>query len=122
VTPVGNAESRAWFGEMKSATVFHWHGETFSLPNGATHLLSSKHCTNQAYALGKHLALQCHVEMTEAMIREWCEIGADEIAANLHSEGVQSATAIQSQLAQNLPPLHKLAEQLYTKWIEGLRD
>jgi GMP synthase-like glutamine amidotransferase len=120
VTPVGNAESRAWFGEMKSAIVFHWHGETFSLPNGATHLLSSKHCTNQAYALGKHLALQCHVEMTEAMIREWCEIGAEEIATNLHSEGVQSATAIQSQIAQNLTPLHKLAEQLYTKWIEGL--
>jgi GMP synthase-like glutamine amidotransferase len=120
VSTAGNAESRAWFGDIKSAMVFHWHGETFSLPNGATHLLSSKHCTNQAYALGKHLALQCHVEMTEAMIREWCEIGAEEIAANLHSAGVQSAIAIQNQIPQNLPPLHRLAEQLYTKWIEGL--
>ncbi len=116
-----SAEARAWFGEIKNATVFHWHGETFSLPNGATHLLSSKHCTNQAYALGKHLALQCHVEMTEAMIREWCEIGADEISANLHSAGVQSATAIQNQVAQNLPPLHKLADRLYARWIEGLQ-
>ncbi len=121
VTPAGNTESRAWFGDVKNAIVFHWHGETFSLPNGATHLLSSKHCTNQAYSLGKHLALQCHVEMTEAMIKEWCEIGAEEISGNLHSAGVQSATAIQSQIAQNLPPLQKLAEQLYTKWIEGLQ-
>lgn len=121
VTPAGNAESRAWFGDVKNAIVFHWHGETFSLPNGATHLLSSKHCTNQAYALGKHLALQCHVEMTEAMIKTWCEIGADEIAGNLHSAGVQSAIAIQNQIPQNLPPLQKLAEQLYTKWIEGLQ-
>lgn len=121
VTPAGNAESRLWFGEVKNAIVFHWHGETFSLPNGATHLLSSKHCTNQAYSLGKHLALQCHVEMTEAMIKTWCEIGADEIASNLHSAGVQSATAIQSQIPQNLPPLQKLAESLYTKWIEGLQ-
>jgi GMP synthase-like glutamine amidotransferase len=121
VSIAGNAEAHAWLGDIKSATVFHWHGETFSLPNGATLLLSSKHCTNQAYALGKHLALQCHVEMTEAMIREWCEIGAEEIAVNLHSAGVQSATAILNQIPQNLPPLHKLAEQLYTKWIEGLQ-
>lgn len=122
VSLAGNADARAWFGEIKSATVFHWHGETFSLPNGATHLLSSKHCTNQAYALGKHLALQCHVEMTEDMIREWCEIGADEIAENLHSEGVQSAIAIQNQAPQNMPALRKLAEQLYTKWIAGLQN
>jgi GMP synthase-like glutamine amidotransferase len=120
VSVSGNTEARAWLGEIKSATVFHWHGETFSLPNGATHLLSSKHCTNQAYSLGKHLALQCHVEMTEAMIREWCEIGAGEIAENLHCAGVQSAIAIQNQATQNLQPLHKLAEQLYTKWLEGL--
>jgi GMP synthase-like glutamine amidotransferase len=120
VSTSAGAESRVWFGEIKNATVFHWHGETFNLPNGAVHLLSSKHCTNQAYALGKHLALQCHVEMTEAMIHEWCEIGADEISDNLHSAGVQSSLTIQNQIAQNLPPLHKLADQLYTKWIEGL--
>jgi len=82
--------------------------------------LSSKHCANQAYALGKHLALQCHVEMNEAMITEWCEIGADEISANAESGGVQSAATIQRLMTQNLPPLHKLAEQLYTKWIAGL--
>ncbi len=116
----GNQEARAWFGEIKSATVFHWHGETFSMPNGATHLLTSKHCTNQAYALGKHRAMQCHVEMTEEMIRNWCEIGADEIAENSHSAGVQSTTAIQNQIPQNLPGLHRLAERLYSKWAEGL--
>ena len=116
-----NAEARAWFGDVASATAFHWHGETFSLPDGATHLLSSKYCSNQAYTLGKHLALQCHVEMTPAMIREWCEIGADEISANAASGGVQSATVIESMTPQHLPALQKLAEQLYAKWIEGLR-
>jgi GMP synthase-like glutamine amidotransferase len=115
-----NAAARAWFGDVTSATAFHWHGETFSLPAGATHLLSSKYCANQAYALGKHLALQCHVEMNEAMIREWCEIGADEISANAESGGVQSAATIQRLMTQNLQLLHKLAEQLYTKWIAGL--
>ena len=121
VSLTGNAEARAWFGDFKNAMVFHWHGETFSLPNGATHLLSSKHCTNQAYALGKHLAMQCHIEMTEDMIRSWCEIGAEEISANLHSDGVQSASSIQSQMTQHLPAMRKLAEHLYTRWITGLQ-
>ena len=115
-----NAEARAWFGDITSATAFHWHGETFSLPAGATHLLSSKHCANQAYALGKHLALQCHVEMTEAMIREWCEIGAAEISDAARSAGVQPATLIQSLIPQHLPQLQRLAERVYTRWVQGL--
>ncbi len=115
-----NAEASSWFGDISSAVVFHWHGETFSLPKGAVHLLSSKHCTNQAYAIGKHLALQCHVEMTEAMIRAWCEIGAEEISENMHSAGVQSTTAITSFIPDNLPPLQKLAEHIYKKWVQGL--
>ena len=115
-----NSEARAWFGDIKSAIAFHWHGETFNMPAGAVPLISSKHCTNQAYALGKHLALQCHVEMTAAMIREWCEIGADEISKNSQSAGVQSAAVIQSLIPQHLPDLHKLAERLYTQWVQGL--
>jgi GMP synthase-like glutamine amidotransferase len=120
VSVAGNAEARAWFGDIRRPTVFHWHGETFSLPDGAVHLLSSKYCVNQAYALGKHLALQCHVEMTAAMIREWCEIGADEIAASAESAGVQSASTMQNLVPQHLQPLQSVAERLYTRWAEGL--
>jgi hypothetical protein len=29
---------------------FHWHGETFSIPPGATRILGSAHCANQAFA------------------------------------------------------------------------
>ena len=60
-----NDVARLWFGDIRQFDSFHWHGETFSLPQGAMHLLSSAHCANQAYAIGKHLAMQCHVEMTE---------------------------------------------------------
>ncbi len=117
VSVSANAEAGAWFGDIKSATVFHWHSETFNTPNGATHLLSSKHCTNQAYAMGKHLALQCHVEMTAEMIRQWCEIGAGEISENSHTVGVQSATAMQALSTQHLPALQRLAHHIYTRWV-----
>jgi GMP synthase-like glutamine amidotransferase len=63
--------SRVWFGDLQQFDSFHWHGETFALPEGATHLLSSPHCHHQAYSLGKHLAFQCHVEMTAEMVQLW---------------------------------------------------
>ncbi|MDD5056398.1 MAG: type 1 glutamine amidotransferase [Sideroxydans sp.] len=115
-----NATARTWFGDIREFDSFHWHGETFSLPQGAVHLLSSAHCVNQAYAIGKHLALQCHVEMTESMIRAWCENGADEIAANRQSPGVQTAADMQMQMQDKMPQLHRAAEQLYRHWLQGL--
>ncbi|MDD2914848.1 MAG: type 1 glutamine amidotransferase [Gallionella sp.] len=115
-----NDTARAWFGGGQNFNGFHWHGETFSLPQGATHLLSSQYCTNQGYAIGKHLALQCHIEMTAAMIVAWCEAGADEIAANRSGPAVQSADEMQRQMINNLPKLHKVAQHLYSHWIIGL--
>ncbi len=115
-----NPTSHEWFGEIRKFDAFHWHGETFSLPQGAVHLLSSAHCANQAYAIGKHLAMQCHVEMTEPMIREWCRAGADEIAANVDSPAVQSASAMQAQMGDKLPGMHRVAARLYQHWLGGL--
>ncbi len=117
-----NAQAHAWFGDILSFNAFHWHGETFSLPQSAVHLLSSAHCANQAFALDKHLALQCHVEMTAAMIREWCDVGKDEIAASASSPAVQPAQAMQAQMVEKLPQLHAAARQLYQHWVKGLVD
>jgi len=110
-----------WFGEVRCFQAFHWHGETFTLPLGAVHLLSSEYCANQAFAIGRHLALQCHIEMTGAMVDEWSALGAEEIAASINSPAVQSADAMRQQAAQNLPQLKKVAERLYQRWISGLR-
>lgn len=120
VTVSDNDSARAWFGSVGAFDAFHWHGETFNLPNGAAQVLTGPHCANQAFAVGKHLALQCHVEMTEEMIRTWCANGAQEIAAHAGSPGVQPAEAILAQLAEKLPQLNAVAERLYERWITGL--
>ncbi len=114
-----NDIARNWFGEIKKFQAFHWHGETFTLPKGATHLLSSAHYANQAYAIGKHLALQCHVEMTAEMIAVWCAVGASEIAAS-SSPAVQSANEMRQQMNGKLPRLNSVADQLYSHWVRGL--
>ena len=47
-------------------TAFHWHGDTFGIPDGAVHLASSAACKNQAFSFKDNvLALQFHLETTE---------------------------------------------------------
>ena len=114
------AEAQRWFGEREAFDVFHWHGETFDLPAGAVHLLSSEHCRHQAYALGKHLALQCHIEMTAEMVRHWCEAGSIEILDAAQHAGVQPAAEIQRDLSQRVKDLQMVANHAYAHWVQGL--
>lgn len=100
---------------------FHWHGETFSLPAGATHILRSAHCEHQGFVLGPHIGLQCHIEMTEAMIHSWCQHGAEEISSAADSPAVQSTATILQQNAVHLRPLQEQARHLYRWWIRHLR-
>ena len=118
-----NATARAWLGPYagKSGTVFQWHGETFSIPSGAARLLSNVHCNNQMFALGPHLAMQCHVEMTPEMIAAWCDQWSDEAAAVAAQESVQTPAQMQDQIDERLPAMRQLSEQLYSVWIKGLQ-
>jgi GMP synthase-like glutamine amidotransferase len=113
--------AQEWFGEVSTFEAFHWHGETFTLPKDSTLLLSSPYCQNQAFALGNHLALQCHVEMTERMIETWCENGSQEIAAST-GPAVQPIEEILAGLAERVPALNNVAGHLYRRWISGLKS
>lgn len=65
----------------KNFTAFHWHGDTFGIPDGATHLASSAATENQAFIYkGNVLGLQPHLETTEASLLSLYENAKDEIA------------------------------------------
>lgn len=115
-----NADAQYWFGELETFNSFHWHGETFSLPESAVHLLSSPYCQNQAYAIGKHLAFQCHIEMTPEMVQSWCEVGVEELAESAASFAVQQADKMQETLPLHCFFLNKVARHVYGQWIKGL--
>ena len=119
VSVADNFIAREWLNDLSEFESFHWHGEIFSLPEGATRLLSSKYCENQAFAIGIHLGMQCHVEMTEEMVKVWYQVGAEEIA-NSPGPAVQSQEAVRKDLANRVSALNVIAKCLYTKWISSL--
>ncbi|HTZ18987.1 MAG TPA: type 1 glutamine amidotransferase [Dissulfurispiraceae bacterium] len=56
----------------KKFKVFHWHGETFDIPNGALRLASSEIYPNQAFRSGANAyAFQFHIEVNEQIIYDW---------------------------------------------------
>jgi len=120
VVVAGTTPAQQWFGHAaQSFLAFHWHGETFTIPPGAERVLTNRYCENQAFALGRHLGMQCHIEMTSEMIDAWCASGAREIGRS-HSPAVQSVDAIKSDIAQRLQSLHRIADEVYARWILGL--
>lgn len=122
VTVSKNETAKNWFGNIETFNAFHWHGETFSLPQGAIHLLASPYCQNQAWSIGKHLAFQTHIEMTPAMVIKWCEEGEKELRDFASSAAVQQADAMQQELPLHCFFLQKVAKQVYTQWIQGLKS
>nr|VFJ53371.1 MAG: GMP synthase - Glutamine amidotransferase [Candidatus Kentron sp. DK] len=98
---------------------FHWHGETFGIPEGATPILESLHCAHQGFVLGNVLALQCHVEVTPDMVREWARLYAHELTSP--TETVQSAEAMQQNLEARVAALHRIADGFYGAWFEAVR-
>jgi GMP synthase-like glutamine amidotransferase len=75
-------------GLRQEETVLHWHGDTFDLPAGATHLAESEDCPNQAFRIGHYaFALQFHVEVDAAMARTWAQEDADFVSSALGPGG-----------------------------------
>ena len=113
----------SWLGDFRGkATVFQWHGETFSIPPGATRLMHNEWCDNQMFVTGRHLGMQCHVEMTPEMIATWCESWEEEVRGlPALPPPVQTPQQMQEETAYRLPAMRELAGRLYTNWIRGLK-
>ncbi len=119
VSILDNPEAADWFTGPGSFLAFHWHGETFSIPPGAVRILANAHCDNQGFVLGRHIGMQCHVEMTPELIESWCVTGAREIARS-NSPAVQSVEDIRADMAPRVNGLNRVADLIYERWARGL--
>lgn len=109
--PVEGIPSRdsSTFRFPPSAEVFHWHGETFDLPSGATQLARSQACENQAFQIGSAIGLQFHLETTPDSARALIDHARNELVPGAF---VQSEAEILATPASRYPALHRLLDEL----------
>ena len=103
-----------------TSLLFHWHGETFDLPEGALHLAATEACPHQAFLLGDSvLALQFHPEGSPAILREMVHHEGHELVP---APFIQSAAEILEQaplLAEGNGLMRAMLERLVSGEVSG---
>lgn len=103
--------------EADHTFMFHWHGDTFDLPQGATLLAGTGICPHQAFQWGKAtLAFQCHPEVLGADLEKWFVGHAAEIAA---TKGVH-VKKLRADTQRYAPALETQARLAFTAWLDSL--
>ncbi|MCX6935443.1 MAG: hypothetical protein NTZ01_04515, partial [Verrucomicrobia bacterium] len=93
-----------------------WHGDHFSLPQGAVHLLSTEKCACAGFRHGKKAyGLVPHLEMTAAMVDEMVAGSRKELAA----AGVEVA-GILEDTSEHAEPVEELARVMWRAWASLL--
>ena len=92
----------------ENPTVFHWHSDTFNLPENTIHLARSDAYDNQAFLYDDRvLGLQFHLELDGGMIRQIID------HSNEHDETAEFVQSPEEMVAPHQPfaPSHEI---LYT--------
>ncbi len=93
---------------------FHWHGDTFTLPADGVRLAESRYYPNQVYRIGHNAyGFQCHLEVTEEMVRSWASLYAKELTPQ---GGPNRPERIENKLSENAKALSEIAGQVFTRW------
>ena len=99
----------------KKTTVFHWHGDTFEIPENATLIASSKAFKNQGFMVRDQiLAFQFHIEMNEEIIESLMRNEPAELAEK--GNYIQSEKIIRTNfqnLNQNKLDFFKLLDKFF---------
>jgi GMP synthase-like glutamine amidotransferase len=72
-------------GIPEKFTAFHWHGDTFGLPEEAIRLFESEACKNQGFIYkNRVIGLQFHLEMSNKTIQNVIENCRDELVEGMY--------------------------------------
>ncbi|MCK4750531.1 MAG: type 1 glutamine amidotransferase, partial [Bacteroidales bacterium] len=73
---------RIWKDLPATRKVFHWHGDTFPIPEGATRIAESQSFPNQGFIYNnKVIALQFHLEVTRSGVKDLVDHCREELVS-----------------------------------------
>ncbi len=95
-------------------TAFHWHGDTFGIPEGAVHLASSAACENQAFIYKDNvLALQFHLETTEQSLLSLYAHCKDEVTCGPFIQTLEKMNPFFPMLGEANVLMRELLKRLF---------
>ena len=96
-------------------SVFHWHGDTFDLPEGTIRIASNDAFKNQAFATadGRIIATQFHIETTNESMNSL--LNADSAYLDFDSPYIANAETIRAE-AHHIPTVNKALFELLDRW------
>jgi GMP synthase (glutamine-hydrolysing) len=102
LTPQGLA-SRLFKDIPRKFYAFHWHGDTFDLPDGAVPLVKSNGCENQAFLYNNRvMGIQFHLESTKHSVNELVKNCGKEIVSGKYIQNKETMLSIPDHDYQQL--------------------
>lgn len=101
---------------LACAPVLHWHGEQYTLPEGAVGLASTEVCLNQAFSFRQNgLALQFHPEVTSLGFERWLIGHVGELTA-----AKLDINTLRGEAQRYGPELRQRAQAFFDRWLRQL--
>jgi GMP synthase (glutamine-hydrolysing) len=115
--PVTVHDTEGPLRHVEGVPVLHWHGDTFTRPEGVELLASSDLYEHQAFRRGRNLlALQFHAEMGEdPRFDAWIEQSPGDVAAVGHTPDTLRAAH-----ETHGPRAVAAGRAMISEWLEGL--
>ena len=104
--------SKLFDGFKNPFSVFHWHGDTFDLPIGATRLALSENYPNQAFQYKSAIGLQFHLEVNAQMVNLWL----DKTEQKLQQIPYIDPQKIRSEIDENISTVKCNMENFYNNF------
>ena len=93
--------------------VFHWHGDTFNIPEGATRIAESQTFPNQGFIYGKQVvALQFHLEATPESVKELVHNCRDQLVEGPYIQSDREILSHQDYFEPNHQVLYQFLDYL----------